>query len=97
MLSYLCKSSSFLSLRECCNFQAVIQTLNIVQSYACHAFHEATFGPNNTEQYAKLQLGMCAAAARVSTETFMSVMPHGLFAGLILLSHDRSSLATCYT
>lgn len=95
MLSYLFKSSSFLSLRGCCNFQALTQSLNIVQSCACHALHEATFGPNSTEQYAKLLLGRCAAAARVSTETFVSVTPHGHFAGLIFLSRDRPSLATC--
>lgn len=94
MLSYLCKSSSFLSLGDCCNFQAFIQSLHIVESCACRSLHEPTFGPNTTEQYAKLLLGMCAAAARVSTETFVYVTPNGCFAGLICLSHDRPSLAT---
>lgn len=95
MLSYLCKSSSFLNLGGCCNFQALSQSLNTVQSCAFHALHEETFGPNAAEQYAKLLLGMCAAAARVSTQTFMSVTPHGHFAGLIFLSHDRPSSSTC--
>lgn len=72
----------------CSVFQALIQCLHRAESCTCHSLHKPTFGPNATEQYAKLLLGMCAAAVRVSRETFVSVTPNGHFAGLIFLSRD---------
>ena len=81
----------------CSVFQALIQSLHIVESCTCHSLHRPTFGPNATEQYAKLLLGMCAAAVRVSRETFVSVTANGHFAGLIFLSRDSHSLAMCFS
>ena len=79
----------------CSDFQALIQSLHAVESCTCHSLHKSTFGSNTAEQYAKLLLDMCAAAVRVSRETFVSVTPNGHFAGLIFLSHDSHSLVTC--
>lgn len=81
----------------CSVFQALIQSPHRAESCTCHSLHKPTFGPNATEQYAKLLLGMCAAAVRVSRETFVSVTPNGHFAGLIFLSRDSHSLATCFS
>lgn len=80
---------------SCSVFQALIQFLYIAESCTCHSLHKPTFGPNATEQYVKLLLGMCAAAVRVSRETFVSVTPSGLFVVLIFLSRDSHSLAKC--
>lgn len=66
-----------------------------MESCAHHSVHKPTFGPNATEQCVKLLLDMCAAAVKVSKETFLPVTPNGHFAGLIFLSPDSQSLTTC--
>lgn len=68
-----------------------------MESYTRRPLHKPTSEPNTTEHYAKLLLGTCAAAVRVSRETFVFVTSNGHFADLIFPSHDRHSLATCFS